>query len=201
VNSTLETSIFLRFFDRERRKIYHARLMYARPFIDSLDFAGNGREISGEVLVSELPRLHDILEDQQGILVYRMRGGVDDQGSHFLDLSVTGHCQVRCQRCLEGMDYPVHLESRLLLRDQASLDAEELHLDEETEFDSILADVHLDVLGLLEDEILLSLPIAPRHEQGACQASGGGNRPLLQDQDSHQEERHPFAVLEKLKRS
>ena len=180
--------------------------MYARPFIDSLDFAGNGREISGKVPVSELPRLHDILENQQGILVYRMRGGVDDQGNHFLDVSVTGRCQVRCQRCLEGMDYPVQIETRLLLRDQASLDAEELHPDEEEEFDSILADVHLDVLSLLEDEILLSLPIAPRHEQGACQAAGGGNRPLRpslpqEDQDNHQEERHPFAVLEKLKRS
>jgi uncharacterized protein len=175
----------------QRRKIYHARLMYARPFIDSLDFASKRREISGEVPVTELPRLQDILEKQQGILGYSIRGGMDNQGNHFLDVSVTGRCRVRCQRCLEGMDYPVQLDTRLLLRDQASLDAEELHPDEEEEFDSILADVHLDVLSLLEDEILLSLPIAPRHEQGVCQAAGGGNR--------LQEERRPFAALAKLK--
>jgi uncharacterized protein len=164
--------------------------MYARPFIDSPDFAGNGREISGEVPVAELPRLQEVLESPLGILSYTVRGGVDRQGSRFLDVSVTGRGQVRCQRCLEVMDYPVQLDTRLLLRDQASLDALE---DEEEEFDSILADVNLDVLNLLEDEILLSLPFAPKHEPGACQAAGSKNM--------HAEERNPFAALAKLKRN
>ncbi|MFZ5523916.1 MAG: YceD family protein [Pseudomonadota bacterium] len=162
--------------------------MYARPFIDSLDFAGNGREISGEVPVAELPRLQDMLESPQGILSYTVRGGVDKQGSHFLDVSVTGRCRLRCQRCLEGMDHPVQLDTRLLLA--PSLDALD-EADVEVEFDSILADTHLDVQNLLEEEILLSLPIAPRHEPGACQAAGGASR--------IEEETHPFAVLAKLK--
>jgi len=162
--------------------------MYARPFIDSLDFARNGQRISGEAPVAELPRLQDMLEDPQGILSYAIRGGVDKHGEHFLDVSVSGRCKVRCQRCLEGMDYPIQLDTHLILRDQTSLDQLE---DEEVEFDSILADAKMDVLNLLEDEILLSLPIAPRHEQGACQAAGGENR--------HQEELHPFAALAKLK--
>jgi uncharacterized protein len=164
--------------------------MDARPFIDSLDFARNGREISGEVPVAELARLLDMLENPQGILSYTVRGGVDNQGIHFLDISVTGRCRLLCQRCLEGLDYPVQLDTRLLLRDQASLDTMD---DEDEELDSILADAHLDVLNLLEEEILLSLPIAPRHETGACQAAGSENR--------HQEEQHPFADLAKLKRS
>ena len=97
--------------------------MYARPFIDSLDFARNGRRISGEVQVAELPRLLDMLENPQGVLSYTVQGGVDKQGTHFLDVSVVGQCRLRCQRCLNGMDYPVRLDTRLLLRDQASLDA------------------------------------------------------------------------------
>jgi len=164
--------------------------MDARPFIDSLDFARNGREISGEVPVAELERLLDVLENPQGILSYTVRGGIDKQGSHFLDISVTGRCRLLCQRCLEGMDYPVQLDTRLLLRDQTSLDAMGEEEDED-EFDSILADAHLDVLNLLEEEILLSLPIAPRHEAGVCQAAGSEN--------SQQQERHPFADLAKLK--
>ena len=176
--------------------------MYARSFIDSLDFAGKGREISGEVPVAELPRLQDMLANRQGTLVYRIRGGVDDRGNHFLDLSAAGGCQLVCQRCLEDMDYQVRIETRLFLRDQASLDAELLvarHADEEEDFDSILADDHLDVLNLLEDEILLSLPIAPRHEQGACQAAGVGNTPIRQAHDRHLDERRSFASLAKLK--
>ncbi len=181
-------------FDRMRRKIYHARLMYARPFIDSLDFARNGRKISGEVQFAKLPRLLEILETPQGVLRYTVQGGVDKQGTHFLDVGVAGQGRLRCQRCLNGMDYPVHLETRLLLRDQASLDV----LDDnvtggEEEFDSILADAHLNVLDLLEDEILLSLPIAPKHELDDCQAANGEN--------VEREEKKPFAVLVNLKRN
>ena len=158
--------------------------MSARPFIDSLDFARNGREIGGKAPVAELPRLQDVLESPRGILSYTVRGGVDNQGSYFLDVSVTGQCQLRCQRCLEGMDHRVQLDTRLLLRDQASLDAMG---DVEEEFDSIVADGHMDVLDLLEEEILLSLPIAPRHESGTCQTAGDANR--------HVEERHPYCGL------
>ena len=166
--------------------------MYARPFINSEDFAGNGRRISGEVPITELPRLLDMLEDTQGIMSYTVQGGVDQQGTHFLDLNIVGRCRLRCQRCLNGMDHPVRLDTRLLLRDQASLDAldDKAAVDEHEKFDSILADPHMDLLDLLEEEILLSLPIAPKHELGVCRAANGENR---------HEESHPFAVLAKLK--
>ena len=169
--------------------------MYARSFIDSLDFARNGQQISGEVPIAELSRLLDVLENSQGILRYSVQGGVDNQGIPWLDVSVDGHCQLRCQRCLNSLDYPVQLDMRLLLRDQASLDAlgDNITGSDEEEFDSILADAHLNVLDLLEEEILLSLPIAPKHELGACQATDSEN--------AHREEKSPFAVLAKLKHS
>ena len=169
--------------------------MFARPFIDSLDFAGNGRQISGEVAVAEMPRLLDALEDTQGTLEYSVRGGADKQGTPLLEVSITGNCRLRCQRCLGAVEHVIRIDTRLLLRDQAGLDAldDGLAGDEEEEFDSILADAHLDVLNLLEEEVLLSLPIAPRHELGVCQAADGGNQ--------HEEEKNPFAVLAKLKRN
>jgi len=186
---------FNRAFDTERRKIYHARLMDARPFIDSLDFAGNGRQISGEIPIAGLPRLLDVLEDSQGTLQYTVRGGADRLGSFLLDVSITGNCRLRCQRCLGAMEHALRIKTRLLLRDQASLDALDGDVagGEDEEFDSVLADAHLDVLDMLEEEILLSLPIAPKHELGACQAADDGNM--------HKEEKNPFAVLAKLKRN
>ena len=168
--------------------------MYARPFIDSLDFARNGQQIGGEVSIVELPRMLDVLENSQGILSYQVQGGVDSQG-HYLDVNVVGQCLMRCQRCLNGLDYPVRIDTRLLLRDQSELDVleEKVAGGEDEEFDSILADAHLDVLNMLEEEILLSLPIAPKHELGACQVTDG--------ETAHREDKNPFAVLAKLKRS
>lgn len=169
--------------------------MNARPFIDSLDFAENSRQISGEIPVVDLPRLRDMLKNPQGVLAYTVRGSLDKQGNPLLDISMSGSCQLRCQRCLNGIDYAIRLNACLLLCDQASLDAQDDKVagGEEEEFDSILADAHLDVLDLLEEEILLSLPIAPRHDLGACQAANGEN--------THQEERNPFAALAGLKRN
>lgn len=164
--------------------------MYARPFIDSLDFARNGQRISGEVPIVELARLLDVLDNPQGVLHYAVHGEQDRQGAGWLEVEVTGYCQLRCQRCLRSLDYPVQLHTCLMLRDQASLDALG---DEDEEFDSVLAEARLDVLGLLEEEILLSLPFAPKHELGACQAADG--------KSLQREGVHPFAALAKLKRN
>lgn len=163
--------------------------MSARPFIDSLDFARNGSEISGVVPVAEMPRLLDELENSLGKLNYTVRGGVDSRSAPLLDISIAGQCQLRCQRCLSAMDYQIRLNVRLILRDQAGLDALG---DDEDDCDSILAEAQLDVLNLLEEEVLLSLPIAPRHDDaGACQAADGKN--------GLREAKNPFAVLAKLK--
>lgn len=162
--------------------------MYARPFIDSLDFAENGKEINGEVPFAGMPRLLDELENPEGVLQYTVRGGVDKQGVSFLDVSMTGDCRLRCQRCLGALEHPVRIATRLLLRDQAELDALD---DDEEEFDSVLAETQLDVLDLLEEEILLSLPISPMHETGECHTAGGEN--------AGKGKEHPFAALANLK--
>jgi uncharacterized protein len=162
--------------------------MYARPFIDSLDFAGNGKEIKGEVPFVEMPRLLDELGSPDGVLQYSVRGGVDKLGVSFLDVSMTGDCRVRCQRCLGALEHPIRIATRLLLRDQSELDALE---DSEEEYDSILAETQLDVLDMLEEEILLSLPISPRHESGACQAKDGDS--------AGKGKENPFAALANLK--
>jgi len=163
--------------------------MYARPFIDSLDFARNGEQIDAEVPFAELPRLLDVLENTQGVLHYTLQGKLDRLGNPVLGVTMSGVCQLRCQRCLQSLDYEIQYDTSLILRDEAGLEA--LQDDDDEEFDSVLADVQLDVLELLEEEILLSLPIAPKHETGACR--------VAKSESLQEAERHPFAVLEKLK--
>ncbi|MDX8380076.1 MAG: YceD family protein [Gallionella sp.] len=162
--------------------------MYARPFIDSLDFALNGQQISAQVPFVALSRFVDVLEDTQGALSYLVQGGLDNQGRPVLDVSITGRCQLQCQRCLTGVDYMMQHKARLLLCDQAGLD---VLGDDEEAFDGILADAHMDVVAVLEDEILLSLPISVMHEIGTCQ--------VVEGKSSQKDNSHPFAVLKKLK--
>lgn len=159
--------------------------MIARHFIDSLDFAIKGRELSGEMPVADMSRLADMLATTDGRISYVLRGLTDKDGNPMLELSLNGLCHLRCQRCLRSMDYPIQSVSRLML-------AEELPENElsEDHFDSISPDSSLDVAGLIEDEILLGLPFAPKHEEGACQAETEG----LQQGSGN-----PFEVLRSLK--
>lgn len=159
--------------------------MFARPFIDSLDFARRNGELRGEVPVAELPRLHDMLSSQEGNIGYVLRGMHGKDGSPQLELLLEGECNLRCQRCLNSLVYPIQLASRLKL----VTDETESDLDND-ELDHIPAEKELDVLSLLEEELLLSLPIAPKHASGECQIAAEG---LARKEN-------PFAILAALKK-
>ena len=174
-------------FDRGGRNIYHARLMFARPFIDSVDFARNGREIRGEIALSELSRLSDMLAKSEGSLTYVVRGHHEDSGDT-LEISLQGMCTLRCQRCLNELAYPVDMLSRLRLLPADKL--EESEESDDDEMDAIEATPKLDVVALIEDELLLGLPFAPKHPEGKCTPATND----LQQKES------PFAVLARLKK-
>jgi len=159
--------------------------MFARHFIDSLDFARKGEELRGEMPIAGMSRLQDVLEKPDGKVSYVLRGFQDGNGHLMLELALEGSCQLRCQRCLRAMDYPIKQVSRLMLADEQP----ESELSEES-FDSIPPDAHLDVAALAEDEILLNLPFAPRHDPGMCQAEAAS---------SQQGAENPFSVLRSLK--
>jgi uncharacterized protein len=161
--------------------------MFTRPFIDSLDFARRGGELSGEVPVAELPRMTDLLADSEGKISYVLRGLAGKDGNPQLELIVDGVCNLRCQRCLNALTYPIKLVARLRLVSEGEVDNTDI---EDDEVDSIPAEKRLDILALLEEELLLSLPIAPKHGLGECQiAVDGLNR-----------SNNPFAVLAGLKK-
>jgi uncharacterized protein len=172
-------------FDRGGRNIYHARLMFARPFIDSVDFARNGKEIRGEIAVSELSRLADLLAKPDGLLTYRVRG-FQEEDRDMLEVSLQGACALRCQRCLGELEYPVNLVSRLWLLPAGKLD----EVEEDDEVDAIEAEHRLDVLALIEEELLLGLPFAPRHPEGECAPAANDLKQKVS----------PFAVLAGLKK-
>ncbi|MDR2196185.1 MAG: YceD family protein [Gallionellaceae bacterium] len=162
--------------------------MIARHFIDSLDFAHKGAELSGDMAVVDMPRLQDMLAAPDGVVRYTVRGLQGKDGKPMLEVELDGACRLRCQRCLEAMDYPIRQTTRLLLTPESELDA---FPDDENELDSIAIDKHLDVEDVIEQEILLNLPFAPKHPEGKCQpAAEGMNRSAD----------NPFAVLAGLKK-
>jgi uncharacterized protein len=165
--------------------------MSEQVVIDSLDFARTHSELHGKIAASDLPRIQDLLSSGKGLIEYNLFGDVNGMGKPVLRLEVKGQIPLQCQRCLGSMLYDVDFISRLeLVRGLNELPEDDS--GEEDDFDQIEADPKLDVLALVEDEILLGLPIAPRHPEGACEMDG---KP-----DENPESGNPFGVLANLKR-
>lgn len=159
-----------------------------RLVIDGPEFARRGSHARGQVAVADLARVAEHLASDEGVLNCELQGGRSEDGSgHFeLRLNVTGELQLCCQRCLEALRFPLRLRKRLrLVAPGAAWPEEEV---EDEGVDAVEASAEMAVGLLIEDEVLLALPIAPSHE--SC------GLPRMKDT---QQDVSPFAVLRKLK--
>jgi uncharacterized protein len=163
----------------------HQNATIAEPF----EFARRGAVLEAEVPAGKLERLAELLRPAGAPLAvkYRVEGESLD-GKDFLVLQLKADVVLGCQRCLGDVTCAVESQIRLLLvREGDELPDEDLAEDN---FDPIHANRNLDVLALVEDELLLSLPLSPMHD--ACEIASGERQNELAS---------PFAVLGKLKRS
>jgi uncharacterized protein len=137
--------------------------------IDSLEFARTGQTLRGNLPLPGLTRLKDSLADAVGTVEFEVTGGQDVRSRPILMVAIRGMLHLQCQHCLEALEHPLRVLNTLLLVAAGAGAAGELD-DEDIEW--IEASRELDVANLVEDEILLSLPYAPRHEEGACRPIG-----------------------------
>jgi uncharacterized protein len=136
----------------------------AQTVIDSLEFAQAGRRLSGSLPIPVMARLQDSLFDRSGEVRFEVIGGFDARQRPVLTLEISGVLYLQCQRCLGALEHVLRLSNTLLVVSGtvAGEDADD------GELEWIEASTELDVAGLVEDEILLSLPYAPRHGEGRC---------------------------------
>ncbi|MDX9737987.1 MAG: YceD family protein [Azonexus sp.] len=130
---------------------------------DAFLFAREARVLQGTVPVSGMERLHDLLVEVAGEVVWRLEGMRGARGEFLLHLTVGGVIPLACQRCLSAIPFQLAVDNLLeLVPVDADLSQDELEDDSR---DFLPLEKELDVEALVEDEILLSLPVAPRHEQ------------------------------------
>jgi uncharacterized protein len=147
---------------------------------DGFNLVARSAVIGGHVDAATLPRVADLLApESSGVdLEYRIEGSADVTGKPALEISIRGSVPLICQRCLQPFVWPVEQRTLLLLaRDEREL----VKLDEEDhEHEVVLADAPLDAVELVEDELLLTMPFAPRCPEDLCPAlkneGGAANR-------------------------
>jgi len=136
--------------------------MSGQRLIDAFEFAAAGTLQRGVLTWPMLPRLQASVAAEGEGLHYAVEGRCDPQGRSWLRFEASGRFGFVCQRCLEPMSlaWNAAWDLELAVR-QADVDAAS---DDPEAPDRILADAPLALAELVEDEVLLSVPFAPRHE-------------------------------------
>lgn len=116
------------------------------------------------------------LEELTGLRT--VRGGVAGEAhgrAHFMrvrglavvELGVHGSAVLECQRCLKPMVFPVDSSVRVAL---VGTEAEAALVPEDLE-PMLAPGGRISIAELITEELSLSLPIVPLHEEGACAAA------------------------------
>ena len=143
----------------------------------------------GKVDPEDFPRLSESVADDRIDLKYKVIARLDPRRRRVVSCIIEGFVFLTCQTTLEAFRHGISIEDRLVLVDDESrLPPIEEESDAE---DYLVADGPLDVLDLVEDAVLLALPMVPR-KPGLDEGREVG--PAKEPKES------PFAKLASLKK-
>ena len=163
----------------------------AGNIVNAFDFCRRHERRAGSADVADFPRLSLESTARFGEIAWSVEGGTDELGHPAMQLSVAGSVRLICQRCLQPFELALQSEATLLLaKDEAMAEAIEERLEDDS-IDVIVGSESCNLLELVEDEALLTLPLSPRH--ATCPES---NASVSVDQVKKES---PFSVLKNLK--
>jgi len=161
-------------------------------WIEPLRLAEKGVRLKGEIALSRMPRLGESLFDRSGQVSIDILFSKDVNGIPSAKGLVQARLQLLCQRCMAPMDLDINMELKLELL------ADEGVINRLKDFDPLyVATGPMSLAGLIEDELILTLPFAPRHTEGQCSLDAQTGVPSIQPVAPGS----PFAVLSRLKNS
>ena len=152
--------------------------------IDNIDFSRKSREIRDIIRLSDFKRLQDLCLNLEDSITFVLRGFENKHREACLELSIKGKLDLICQRCAEKLEHTIFLKSGFLIKEETQLT--DFQVDDHADYDLIEGSAKMDVLSLIEDEILLSMPGAPKHENEKCR---------YKKTDDVLDRTHPFADL------
>jgi uncharacterized protein len=140
---------------------------FAARRLDVKGFAEDGGAISGEQPVQKHERLMAETQGRGGEspVAWSATGELRNPGhvhpEVWLHLKANAVLSLTCQRCLGPVEVAVAVERSFRFVPDEEMAAAQ---DEESEEDVLALSRSFDLVELVEDELLMELPLAPRHE-------------------------------------
>lgn len=164
--------------------------------VDAWRMVSARRSFEGTLPIARLPRLVEALASSDGVVKFELDFGRDSLGISYIDVRAEADMTLTCQRSLEPFILPVKVETRIgLIR----LERDEAGLPPDCEPLLVAEDGRMNPADVIEDELLLALPLVPVNPDSRIPDEVTGPDP---DDEVAGEGRaeNPFAVLRELKK-
>jgi len=185
------------YFDMPGQKGYYFALVMGPlipEFVDYAQKAEQAAEISGIWPLNKLARLQDKLLSDEGVVEVRFQ--FSKQGRlRVLACEANAQLALRCDRCMQSMPYDLNTRFEMAL---VASEAQARPVPEDMEY-LVMEAREVNLPELLEDELILALPLVPMHEYDC---SDYLNRQKTEQENARQEDypdkQNPFSVLKDL---
>ena len=129
--------------------------------IDPIKFAKQHAQLNGQLSLHDLPRLQEICDQKNNIAEITLEFNQDTSRIYFISGKIKANLNLICQRCNSVMPYEMNI-SFLLSPVISEERAKNLPKKYEPVF---MQDDLVSVYDMIEDEILLALPLVQKHEK------------------------------------
>lgn len=160
-------------------------------YVQPARLAETGGVVRGSLRVAEMGRLAEILHDTEGAADVDLEFGIDEVGTRYLRGHLRTVLHLTCQRCLQTLvcplDVPVSLGFGIPGRTEDFPERYEL---------LVLDEPNLELAELVEDELMLALPVVPMHPVDECEYDSDVIAVPEEDcEDAAAERQRPFKDL------
>ncbi len=164
-------------------------------YVDTRKIFQQHAVITGTVALARLDRFRGLLASDAGSVRVELEFFDDESGQHIISGKLRAEVEVLCQRCLEPIGIVLHDDIKLaLLKDESKSAMLNPELDP-----WICADTKLELASMVEEQLMLCMPIVSFHESAHCNSAlGQSNSGMLVDDDNVAASENPFAVLKSL---
>lgn len=164
-------------------------------YFDPRKLASHEAAIEGRLLLSQFPELSAALASNEGDAFVHLNFRVDEDRRYIATGSIKSTVLVECQRCLEPC--PVELEVDLSL---CFVYDEEHAKNIPSDYDPVvMTDGEVVLAEMVEQELLLALPIVAYHEESGCNPVALKYASSTDDAPDDEIKPNPFSILAELK--
>lgn len=164
--------------------------------IDPTKAAQKRLDYVGIYLAKNMSRLKESVGNVNSDITCSLSFSIDERGLPFFDVDAKVSLSLVCQRCFELFETIIHVNNRF---SPVKSEAQAETLPEYYEPAIVNEFGEVDILALVEDEIILTLPIAPVHDAQHCEVSGADL--VFGEIPEEDEKPNPFAILASLKKN